>query len=138
MTTYLLDTNVFAALSQPKPVRAVERAFRARAAGEVVTAAGVVHEMWFGIERMPQSRRRTELERLMAEIVAPLRVLPYGERAARWHALERARLATRGRPIGLADGLIAATAAVHDATLVTANTAHFEPFEGLRVEDWSS
>ncbi len=138
MTVYLLDTNVFAALSQPKPVRAVERAFRTRASGEVVTASVVVHEMWFGIERMPRSRRRTELERFMAEIVSPLKVLPYGERAARWHALERARLTARGRPIGLADGQIAATAAIHDAILVTANVAHFESFEGLRVENWSA
>jgi hypothetical protein len=39
-------------------------------------------------------------------------------------------------PISFADGQIAATAAVHDATLVTANREHFEPFEGLRVESW--
>jgi predicted nucleic acid-binding protein len=42
VTTYLLDTNVFAGLSQPKPVRAVERAFRTRASGDVVTASIVV------------------------------------------------------------------------------------------------
>jgi hypothetical protein len=42
--------------------------------------------MWFGIERMPRSRRRAELEAFMGAIVAPLRVLPYGERAAKWHA----------------------------------------------------
>jgi hypothetical protein len=37
-----------------------------------------------------------------------------------WHAIERARLAAVGRSTSLADGQIAATAAVHDATLVTA------------------
>jgi predicted nucleic acid-binding protein len=47
---YLLDTNVFAAFSQPKPQRAVERAF-AKHVGELVTASVVVHEMGFGIER---------------------------------------------------------------------------------------
>ena len=132
---YLLDTNVFAALSQPKPQRVVERAF-AKHTGEIVTAAVVLHEMWFGIERLPRSRRRTELERFMGEIVAPLRVLPYGERAAKWHAGERARLTARGRAPALADGQIAATAAVHEAIVVTANVAHFEPFEGLRVDNW--
>ena len=83
VTLYLLDTNVFAALSQPRPQRAVERAF-AEHTGEIVTASVVVHEMWFGIERMPRSRRRAELERFMVEIVAPLRVLVYGERAAKY------------------------------------------------------
>ena len=95
--TYLLDTNVFAALSQPKPRRGVERAFTKHAA-ELVTASIVVHEMWFGIERLPSSRRRAELERFMTEVVAGVRVLPYGERAARWHAVERARLMAAGRP----------------------------------------
>jgi predicted nucleic acid-binding protein len=52
------------------------------------------------------------------------------------HAAERARVAGRGRACALADGQIAATAAVHDATIVTANVAHFEPFEGLSVENW--
>ena len=94
--------------------------------------------MGFGIERMPRSRRRAELERFVAEIVAPLRVLPYGERAAKWHAIERARLSARGRVTALADGQIAATAAVNDAFLVTANIAHFEVFEGVRVENWSA
>jgi tRNA(fMet)-specific endonuclease VapC len=133
--TFLLDTNVFAALSHPKPHRRVERAFT-KHAGELVTASIVVHEMWFGIERLPRSRRRTELERFMTEVVAGVRVLPYGERAARWHAMERARLTAAGRPPPFLDGQIAAIAAVHDATVVTGNAAHFEPFDGLRVENW--
>jgi tRNA(fMet)-specific endonuclease VapC len=132
---YLLDTNVFAALSQPKPHRGVERAFT-KHAGEVVTASVVVHEMWFGVERLPRSRRRTELERFMSDVVAGVRVLPYGERAARWHAIERARLTATGRSPPFPDGQIAAIAAVHDATLVSGNAAHFETFEGLRVENW--
>ena len=132
---FLLDTNIFAALSRPKPHRSVERAFT-KHAGELVTASLVVHEMWFGIERLPRSRRRTELERFMTEVVAGVRVLPYGERAARWHALERARLTAAGRPPPFLDGQIAAVAAVHDATVVTANAAHFAPFDGIRVENW--
>lgn len=132
---YLLDTNIFAALALPKPTRSVERAFT-RHAGELVTAAVVVHEMWFGIERLPHSERRARLEMFMTEAAAGVRVLPYGERAARWHATERARLAALGTPAPHVDGQIAAIAAVHDATLVTSNIQHFEKFEGLRVENW--
>jgi len=133
--TFLLDTNIFAALTQPKPHRGVERAFT-KHAGELVTASIVTHEMWFGIERLPRSRRRTELERFMTEVVGAVRVLPYGERAARWHAVERARLTADGRPPPFFDGQIAAIAAVHDATLVTGNASDFESFEGLRIENW--
>jgi tRNA(fMet)-specific endonuclease VapC len=132
---FLLDTNVFGAISQAKPNRGVERSF-AKHAAELATASVVMHEMWFGIERMQRSRRRTELERFLSEVTSGIRVLPYGERAARWHALERARLAALGRPVPMADGQIAAIAAVHDVTLVTANVAHFDVFDGLRVENW--
>ena len=135
--TYLLDTNVFAALAQPKPHRGIERAF-AKHAGDIVTAAIVLHEMWFGIERLPRSKRRAELERFMTDVVAGVRALPYGERAARWHAVERARLTAAGRSPPFLDGQIAAIAAVHDATIVTRNEGHFGPFEGLRVENWFS
>ncbi|MGA3122286.1 MAG: hypothetical protein ABSF69_16105 [Polyangiaceae bacterium] len=69
-------------------------------------------------------------------VVGGVRVLPYGERAARWHAIERARLAAAGRPPPFLDGQIAAIAAVNDATLVSGNATHVEPFEGLRVENW--
>ena len=41
-----------------------------------------------------------------------------------------------GRVVDIADGRIAAVAAVQDAVLVTANVGHFEVFEGLRVENW--
>jgi tRNA(fMet)-specific endonuclease VapC len=133
---FLIDTNVFAAVAQPRPHRGIERAF-GKHAQDLVTSSVVVHEMWFGIERLPRSRRRVELERFMSEVVSGIRVLAYGERAAKWHAVERARLAGLGRSTSLADGQIAATAAVHDATLVTANLAHFEAFQGLRIENWA-
>jgi len=50
----------------------------------------------------------------------------------------RARLKPVGRTPSFVDGQIAAVAIVNDATLVTANVADFAPFDGLRVEDWSS
>jgi len=137
MSTFLLDTNVFATLARPIPNRRIVRAFEKHEA-VLVTAALVIHEMWFGIQRLPPSKKRVHLERFMIDVVGGIRVLPYGERAARWHANERVRLTAAGRPPPFLDGQIAAIAAVHDATVVTANVAHFEPFEGIRVEDWST
>jgi len=40
--------------------------------------------------------------------------------------------------IGTLDLRIAATALVHDFTLVTANRKHFSPIPDLRIEDWSA
>ena len=135
VAAFLLDTNVFAELARPRPNRKVLSAFE-RHSGHVVTASVVVHEICFGIERLPSSRRRTELQRFVDEVMATLRVLPYGDRAARWHATERARLAAGGRTPPFADGQIAAIAAINDATLVTANVDDFAQFDALRVLSW--
>jgi tRNA(fMet)-specific endonuclease VapC len=101
-----------------------------------VTSAVVLHELWFGIDRLPPSRRRTDLERFLREFMSGVPVLSYGQRAARWHATERARLARGGHSVPFADGQIAATASVNEAILVTANRKHFELLEGLRLESW--
>lgn len=63
-------------------------------------------------------------------------ILPYDERAAHWHAVERARLVAAGRTPPFVDGQIAAIAVVNDLVLVTANVADYEPFAGLTVENW--
>lgn len=136
MVTYLVDTHVFAAIAQPIPHRAVQRAFE-RHASSIATASVVLHELAFGIERLPPSRRREHLERFLAEIVGVVPIFGYGAEEARWHAAERVRLSAQGRPPPYADGQIAAIAAVRDATLVTANTTDFAGFKGLRVVNWA-
>ena len=137
MPTFLLDTNVFAALSQPEPNRRIVRAFE-KHEDVLVTAALVLNEMWFGILCLAPSKKRAHLERFMNDVVGGITVLAYDAQAAHWHAKERARLKSVGRTPSFVDGQIAALAAVNDAIVVTANTADFAPFHGLRVEDWSS
>jgi len=41
-----------------------------------------------------------------------------------------------GKPIGPNDLMIAATALVHGAVLITHNTREFSRVEGLQIEDW--
>ena len=52
--------------------------------------------------------------------------------AARFNIL----LSAKGRNVGLADKLIAASSIVGGHTLVTRNTKHFEGIPGLKVEKW--
>ena len=47
-----------------------------------------------------------------------------------------AELRRRGQPIGDADILIAASALVHELTLVTNNEDHFRRIPGVVVENW--
>ena len=108
--------------------------------GESLATSSVVwHELHFGARRLPKGRRRTLIEAYLQNVVAPsIPILPYDEAAAEWHASERARLARRGAPLPFADGQIAATARVNGLVLVTRNVADFEPYEGLRLENWHS
>lgn len=133
---FLLDSNVVSEPTKPLPNPGVLRKLREHQ--DAIGIATVVwHELLFGCERLPSSRKRIAIERYLFETVrASLPILPYDLAAAEWHATERARLVAAGRTPSFVDGQIAAVAKVNDLILVTANLSHFEPFEGLRVEDW--
>lgn len=133
---FLLDTNVLSEPTRPLPdQRVVTRLLEHD--GELATAAPAWHELLFGMERLPRSlKRRTLEDYLLRSIRDAIPILPYDQAAAEWHALQRARLAARGRIIPHLDGQIAAVAATRGLLLVTSNRFDFEPFEGLAIEDW--
>lgn len=99
----------------------------------------VWHELRFGVERLPPSRRRDAIERYLDEIVlTTIPILDYDRAAAEWHARERARLAVRGLTPPVADGQIAAIARTRGLTLVTFNAPDFRQFENVRVVSWTT
>ena len=133
---YLLDTNALSEAVKPTPDAHVMQRLAAHHA-EIATAAPVWNELLYGCYRLQESVRRRALERYLFGVLRPqLQALPYDERAAEWHASERARLERLGQTPPFVDGQIAAIAHANDLTLVTANVQDFAPFEGLRVEDW--
>jgi tRNA(fMet)-specific endonuclease VapC len=132
---YLLDTNVLSELMRPRRSTAVVR--RATEVHDrLVTAAPVVHELQYGIARLPEGARKNELEEAAQTVCSELPVLAYDEDAARWHARERARLDRSAGTRPFADGQVAAIAAVNGCVLVTRNAKDFEGYAGLVVEDW--
>jgi tRNA(fMet)-specific endonuclease VapC len=133
---YLLDTNLVSELIKPDPDPGVIKRSR-RYKNELGIAAPVWHELWFGCYRMPHSRKREMLELFLEEVVRKnLSVIPYDERAARWQAIERARLTLAGNTPSFVDGQIAAIAVTNSLILVTRNTSDFRMFSGLKLESW--
>lgn len=133
---YLLDTNIVSEPLRPKPLPGVIRKLR-RYEDEIAISSVVWHELRFGVDRLPISRRREVIDRYLQEVVLPtMPILDFDRAAAEWHAKERARLAARGETPPFADGQIAAIARVHELTLVTFNDADFRRFQGLRVLNW--
>ena len=133
---YLLDTNIISEPIRPQPnpkVLARIQEYRR----EIATASVVWHELLFGCQRLPESRKRRMLEIYLHDVVEQtIPILPYAKAAAEWHAQERARLSLAGVSPAFADGQIAAIANSHGLILVTANVVDFANFKGLSIENW--
>ncbi len=133
---YLLDTNVLSESVKTSPQKSVLN-LTERHQHEIVTAAPVWHELFYGCQRLPVSRKREILESFLHDVLKPnMTIFPYDERAAEWHAKERARLTSLGQMPSFVDGQIAAIAKVNGLILVTRNTSAFKKFSGLKLEDW--
>lgn len=133
---YLLDTNVVSEPLRPKPKHTVIRRL-SRHEDEIAISSVVWHELRFGADRLPPSRRRDAIVRYLDDVVlAAMPILDYDRAAAEWHAKERARLASLGETPSFADGQIAAIAHVNDLTLVTFNDADLRRFHELHVVSW--
>ena len=135
---YLLDTNVLSEAVKTAPDMSVMEMFE-KYQHEIVTAAPVWHELQFGCQRLPESRKRDIIASFLNDIVKrTLPILPYDDRAAEWHARERARLSLQGLTSSFVDGQIAAISVVNNLILVTRNIADFRYFLKLKTENWHS
>lgn len=136
MSSFLLDTNVLSEGAKSAPDRHVMIMLE-RHEKEIATAAPVWHELQYGCLRLPSSRKRELLEAYLQNVVwLNLDILPYDERAAEWHAEQRAKLTAKGLTPSFVDGQIAAIAKVNGLTLVTRNVQDFSNFDDLEVKSW--
>ena len=102
--SYLLDSNILSEPSRPHPNVHVQSRLLAHR-HVVCTAAPVLHELRYGLARMPDGRRKQALTHYLEQAVQQrLTILPYDREAALWHAEERARLATQSGRLPLSMG----------------------------------
>ncbi len=129
---YALDTNaVVAALNGVQPVPTKLAALEA---ADILLPAPVIAELYFGA--FASSRVRENVARI-DRLLTLFDVQPFDEAAARRFAEVKAALRRAGRAKSDFDLAIASIALVHDATLVTHDTALLDgSILGLLVEDW--
>lgn len=132
---YLLDTHILAEPLRPRPNPTVIEQLTDRSE-ELSTASVAYHEICFGCQRLPDSRKRRAIEAYLEEVKAKLMILSYDMDAAEWYAIERARLVRLGRTPPYIDGQIAAIAIVNDLILVTNNTSDYADFQNLKLQNW--
>lgn len=136
LAQFLLDTNVLSEPLKPEPNQKVLD--RLTANSDVMAVSSIsYHEIVFGYAKLVDSRRKLAIEAYVyQEIETKLLILPYDQLAAKWHALEHARLRRIGKTPPSLDAQIAAVAAVNNLTLVTRNVKDFQYFQDLKVENW--
>ena len=129
---YAFDTNIFVEFLRGR--LPITRDMLMKGDASMFAVPSVVRaELLFGAERSAKPR---ENRMLVERLLAPFRTLGFDERCASAYARIRAEIAAKGQLIGPNDLLIAATALVNEATLVTRNVREFQRVPGLRVECW--
>ena len=127
--SYLLDTNVVSEWVKPRPELRVVDWLAAVDEDRVFLSVVTVGELRHGIDRLPAGRRRTRLDEWLRQDLPQRfegRVLSIDAAVAdAWGAVVARRDRT-GRPIGVIDAFMAATAEVHNLTLVTRNASDFK------------
>ena len=127
---YLLDTNVVSELRRIKPHGAVLAWLRSVADADLHVSAVTIGELQAGVEitREQDATKAAEIEGWLDQVAATYNVLPMDARTfRRW-----ARLLHRKPDNLLEDAMIAATAEIHNLTIVTRNVRDFEAL-GVRT-----
>ena len=128
---YLLDTNAMSALMRAD-VRMASWLSSIGADDRVAICTITRGEVLFGLERLAQGRRRTELETKAGKLFAILPCEPVPPGAADRYASVKISQQRRGLPLDENDLWIAATALVMEATLVSRDS-DFQGVEGLAL-----
>ena len=128
MSGFLLDTNIPSEGIRTRPDPRVNAWVRAQDDAALHLSAITIGELRKGLTILPESKRRSQLQDWLENDLIPLftgRILPVTQAIAdRWGVLSGQRQIA-GRPLSVADGLIAATALEHGLVLVTRNVRDY-------------
>ena len=135
---YLLDTNIISEFTRQKPDSKVMNLYEIRK--EVSAMSAITwQEITYGIERMPEGKKKRTLSSFIAHLICNIEIIPYDESAAFLCGRLQSLCEKAGKPLPCNDAQIAATAMSRGMVLVTHNTADFAELAEnsfLKMEDW--
>ncbi|MFH1950226.1 MAG: type II toxin-antitoxin system VapC family toxin [Pseudomonadota bacterium] len=130
----MLDTNTCIHLIKHRPA-SIQRKLFPLPVGEVAISSMVSAELWYGVA---YSQKRKENEAALKDFLQYVDILDWPKEAALLYGEIRAKLRTKGTPIGAMDLLIAVHGLFLNTIFVTDNQKEFERVPGLKIENWVS
>ncbi len=124
---YLSDTCALSEFLKKTPAEQVVEWYENQLEESLFVNVVTVGEIHKGIVKLPVSKRRTELEAWLSDVIFRYgkRILPVSvETVIIWGDLV-GELERKGRALPTLDSLIAATALEHDLTIITRNESDF-------------
>ena len=132
--TFLLDTTTFSALMR-RDLRVQAKARALASTDSAVICTITRGEVLFGLSRLSQGKRRSDLETEARRIFGQFPCVPVPEAAGDEYARIKFDAESKGTPLDENYLWIAATAISLNATLVTTDS-DFQRVSGLKVENW--
>ncbi|ASG23725.1 type II toxin-antitoxin system VapC family toxin [Nitrospirillum viridazoti] len=136
---YLLDTNVVSEWVKPRPDAGVIEWLAAADEDRLYLSVPTLAELRQGVQRLAPGQRRNRLDTWLRDDL-PLRfdrrILAIDAAVADAWGVIVARGQATGRSISAMDAFIAATAEIHDLTLVTRNVADFGLLQQPVLNPW--
>jgi len=121
---FLIDTNILSELTKKHSNRGVLEFISNRR--DIIISVVTLHEIVYGIERSPESKKYKLQKWLSAFLAEEPEVLLFDRNIARISGIIRANVEQKGRSMSFSNSVIAASAQIRKLTLVTRNTRDFE------------
>lgn len=136
---FLLDTNAISEWQKPRPNSGVIAWMDSADEDQLFLSVVTLAELRYGVQRMATGSRHRRYEQwLEHELPARFegRILAVDQGIADTWGRIVAQCASAGKSISAIDGFLAATAQVHDLTLVTRNVRHFTVLKAV-FDPWT-
>jgi predicted nucleic acid-binding protein len=141
MSGFPLDTNIPSEMIRTVPDPRVNAWVSEQEDVSLYLSVVTIGELRKWITVLPKGKRRSRLQDWLGGEIIPLftgRTLPVTQAIAnRWGVLSGQRQ-TAGRPLSMADGILAATALENDLTMVTRNVKDYEGLGVATLNPWDA
>lgn len=138
--SFLLDTNVVSEWVTARPDPGVVGWLAETDEDRIFMSVVTLAELRYGVQRLANGRRRKRLDAWLREELPQRfegRILAVDQAVADICGSVVAKRDAAGRPIGVIDAFVVATATAHSLTIVTRNTSEFEPSEVPLINPWT-